>query len=86
MTIPPQKVIGYFIVNVQLKTQPIIFPFNFYVFHDNTCPQNLLSYAASERLGIIKFKIPNKASTSALDVITALNQPQRHLIQFILTH
>ena len=38
----------------------------------NTCtlPQILLSYAVSIRLGIIEFKVPNKAPAKALDAIT----------------
>ena len=36
-----------------------------------TCPKILLSYAASERLGIIEFKVPYEASTpSVLDTIS----------------
>ena len=42
-------------------------PICFYVCYDTTCLQNLLSYARSERLGIIEFKIHNKASTSAIE-------------------
>ena len=33
----------------------------FYVFEDTTSPPILLSYAASESLGIIEFKVPNEA-------------------------
>ena len=43
---------------------------DFFVFKDNTSPKILLSYAASIRLGIIEFKVPNKAPSKALDTIT----------------
>ena len=55
-------------------TQPTVLPICFYIFHDTRCLQNQLSYTASERLRIIKFKIPHEASTSALDAITVPNQ------------
>ena len=43
----------------------------FYMFEDTTSPPILLSYAASERLGIIKFKVPNEAIlTAAIDTIS----------------
>ena len=43
----------------------------FYVFEDTTSPPILLSYAASERLGIIEFKVPNEAIlTAAIDTIS----------------
>ena len=48
--------------------------------------QNILLYAASERLRIIKFKIPNEASTLAIDAMTALNQPTPKHIPFNKHH
>ena len=45
-------------------------PIRFYVFKDTTSPKILLSYAASERLGIVKFQIPNEAPSIALDTIS----------------
>ena len=43
----------------------------FYVFEDTTSPPILLSYAASERLGIIVFKVLNEAIlTPAIDTIS----------------
>ena len=44
-------------------------PVRFYVFKDTTSPKILLSYAASEKLGIVKFQILNKTPT-AVDAIT----------------
>ena len=66
----PQKFLGYFIINIHHKTISKTLPVRFYVFQD-TSPPILLSYSASERLGIIKFKVPNEApSTIAVDTIT----------------
>ena len=43
----------------------------FYVFEDTASPPILLSYAASERLGIIEFKVPNEAILpAAIDTIS----------------
>ena len=43
----------------------------FYVFEDTTSPPILLSYVASERLGIIEFKVPNEAILpAAIDTIS----------------
>ena len=43
----------------------------FYVFEDTTSPPILLSYATSERLGIIEFKVPNEAILpAAIDTIS----------------
>ena len=52
----------------------------FYVFEDITSPPILLSYPASERLGIIKFKVPNEATTpAAIDTIsTKRKSPSAH--------
>ena len=41
------------------------------MFEDTTSPPILLSYTASERLGIIEFKVPNEATTpAAIDTIS----------------
>ena len=62
---------GYFITNIHHKTISKTLPVRFYVFQDTTNPPILLSYSASERLGIIEFKIPNEApSTVAVDTIS----------------
>ena len=57
--------IGYFVGAVHQKTLSKTLQVRFYVFEGTTCPKLLLSYAASERLGIIEFKVPNKSSTSS---------------------
>ena len=66
----PQQFLGYFIADIQHKTKPEVLPIRFYVFKDTTSPKILLSYAASERLGIVKFQIPNEAPSIALDTIS----------------
>ena len=67
----PQPFIGYFIIDVHLKTLSKTMQVIFYVFEDATSPPILLSYAASERLGIIEFKVPNEAIlTAAIDTIS----------------
>ena len=67
----PQQFLGFFIADIHHKTTPGILPVRFYVFKDNTSPKILLSYAASERLGIVKFQIPNKTPSKALHTITS---------------
>ena len=49
----PQQFLGYFIADIHHKTIPEVLPIRFYVFKDTTSPKILLSYAASERLGIV---------------------------------
>ena len=66
----PQQFLGYFIVDIHHKTKPEVLPIRFYVFNDTTSPKILLSYTASERLGIVKFQIPNEAPSIALDTIS----------------
>ena len=53
--------LGYIVLNIQHKTTPQILSIKFYVFEDYTNPTTLLSYAASSRLGIVHFTIPNEA-------------------------
>ena len=52
--------LGYIVLNIQHKTTPQILPIKFYVFEDYTNPTTLLSYAASSRLGIVQFTVPNE--------------------------
>ena len=59
----PQQFLGYFIINIHHKTISKTLPVRFYVFQDTTNPPILLSYSASERLGIIEFKVSNEAPT-----------------------
>ena len=65
----PQQFLGFFIADIHHKTTADVLPVRFYVFKDTTSPKILLSYAASEKLGIVKFQIPNKTPT-AVDAIT----------------
>ena len=67
----PQQFLGYFIINIHHKTISKTLPVRFYLFQDTTNPPVLLSYSASERVGIIEFKVPNEAaSTIVVDTIT----------------
>ena len=50
-------------------SEPRSCPTQFYVFEDTTSPHILLSYATSERQGIITFNVPNLAATSWVDNI-----------------
>ena len=66
----PQQFLGYFIADIHQKTQPEVLPIRFYIFKNTTSPKILLLYVASERLGIVKFWIPNEAPSIALDTIS----------------
>ena len=66
----PQKFLGYFITEIQHKTLPDILQVRFFVLKDNTSPKILLSYAASIRLSIIEFTVPNETPSIALDAMT----------------
>ena len=74
----PQQFLGYFIANIHHKTIPEVLLIRFYVFKDTTSPKILLSYAASERLGIVKFQIPNEAPSIALDTISTKKHSGHH--------
>ena len=65
----PQQFLGFFIADIHHKTTADVLAVRFYVFKDTTSPKILLSYAASEKLGIVKFQIPNETPT-AVDAIT----------------
>ena len=65
----PQQFLGFFIADIHHKSTPDILPVRFYVFKDTTSPKILLSHAASEKLSIVKFQIPNETPT-AVDAIT----------------
>ena len=66
----PQQFLGFFIADIHHKTQPEVLPIKFYVFKDTTSPKVLLSYAALERLGIVRFQIPNEVPSTTLDTIS----------------
>ena len=63
----PQPFLGHFIVEVAHAKEPRMYPVRFYVFENDTNLPNLLSYATSERLGIVQFQVPNLAATHSLD-------------------
>ena len=58
--------LGFFTIDIQHKTLPKLIPLSFYIFEDTTNPFSLLSYSASIHLGIVEFKIPNKAGANAI--------------------
>ena len=66
---------------VQHKTTPDIIFITFYVFEDSTRPFTLQSYPASVHLGIVKFKVPNKASSHAV-IDTILNTKEAKQVTF----
>ena len=63
----PQPFLGHFIVEIAHAKEARMYPVRFYVFKDATNPPNALSYATSERLGIVQFQVPNLAATRSLD-------------------
>ena len=68
-----QPFLGHFITDVNHATQPRLYLTYFYIFKDATTPQILLSYATSEHLGILKFKVPNLTAQSLIGTITIPN-------------
>ena len=65
----PKPFLGHFITEVSHVKEPRMYPVRFYVFEDATNTPNLLSYATSERLGIVQFQVPILAATHPLDQI-----------------
>ena len=70
----PQKLLGYFIVEIHHKTLPDMFQVRVFAFKDTKSPKMSLSYAASNRLGIIELKIPNGTPSTALDAINTCQE------------
>ena len=68
----PKPFLGHFITEVSHAKEPRMYPVRFYVFEDATNPPCLLSYATSERLGIVQFQVPNLAATLPLDHVAVL--------------
>ena len=60
---------------MKIASSPAEYPVRFYVYEDATNPQILLSYATSERLGIITFQVPNLAATHSLNQVAIHNPP-----------
>ena len=69
-----RHLLGYVVLNIQHKTTPQILPIKFYVFEDHTSPEILLSYAASSRLGIVQFTVPNETPVNCPLWINAITQ------------
>ena len=69
----PKPFLGHFIVEVAHAKEPRTYPIRFYIFEDATNPHILLSYATSERLGIVSFQIPNLAATHKIDQVAIQN-------------
>ena len=65
----PKLFLGHLITEVSHAKETRMYPVRFYVFEDATNPPNLLSYATSERLGIVQFQVPNLAATHHLDQV-----------------
>ena len=68
----PKPFLGHFMANVQHATLPRLYPTTFYVLEDATSPHILLTYATSERLGILEFKIPNLVAQPHIDTLVSL--------------
>ena len=68
----PQQFLGFLIADIHYKTQQGVLQVKFYVIKDTTCPK-ILSYATSERLGIVRHcsNFPTKLLLTALDTITS---------------
>ena len=70
----PTTVLWLCIADIHHKTQPEVLQVRFYVFRDTACPEILLSFAASERLSIVKFQVPNETPSTALDTIISFSK------------
>ena len=68
-----------FVIDVCHTFQPVTYPTHFYVFKDATSPLILLSHAASDWLGILKFKEPNEAAATLLSHSIQQNNQANHL-------
>ena len=71
----PKPYLGHFIAEVAHAKESRMYPARFYVFEDATNPHILLSYATSERLGIVSFQVPNSAATHSLDQVAIHKTP-----------
>ena len=72
----PEKYMGQIILDVSDKRTGRSYPTRFYIFEDVTSPLILISYAASDRLVILQFNLPNTAASAQIDTITT--QPKSH--------
>ena len=66
----PQPFLGQFITDVWQISQPRSYHTYVYMLEDMMNPHILLSYTASECLGILEFKVPTEATQSHIDVVT----------------
>ena len=71
----PKPFLGHFVGKVNHATLPRLHPTRFYIFEDATSFQILHSYAVSERLGILEFKVPNLTTHSHIDNLTVPSLP-----------
>ena len=67
--------LGHFVAEVQHTTLSRPYHVCFYIFEDATSPQILLSYATSERLGILEFKVPNLVAQSQRENLSVPSSP-----------
>ena len=71
----PKPFLGHFIVEVAHEKEHRMYLVRFYVFEDATNPHILLSYATSERLGIVSFQVLNLPATHKIDQVVIPNPP-----------
>ena len=71
---------GQIILDVHHTTTGRSYFTKFYVSKDTTSSQILISYVASERLGILHLFLPNKTRTAQIDTITTQPKLQKHYI------
>ena len=72
--------LGHFVADVMHASEPSLYPTCFYMFKGATSPHLLLSYATSERLGIIVCNVPNLPATSWVDNV-AVSTPLPKVVQ-----
>ena len=67
--------LGHFVAEVNPTALHRLYPTHFYIFEDANSPLILLSYAASERLGILEFRVPSLVAHSYIDSLTVPTCP-----------
>ena len=75
----PLAISQKFITDAQHTSQPMAYQTQFHILNDSTSLLILLSYATSDQLGILEFKVPNEAATSTLDSLTTQNKTAKHI-------
>ena len=75
----PKPYLGHFVAEVMHASEPRSYLTCFCMFEDATSPHILLSYATSERLGIVTFNVPNLAATSWVDSVPVSIPPSQQI-------